>query len=365
MYVVLKLFSIFLISISSLASCNIVSSSNIQKVNNDINNKDKVVIDIGKGKKGGNLSFKVNLSEVFKIKANENGFTSVYDSIESFKIALVTNSGTGSNTLTLAPSTSVYSINESVLSGNPTSSPVDIYLKNVPNGDYWIAVSAYDSDGRNVTSTTSTTGLISGENFAVSTGGGNEESSPNNGRVTVASDFTVPSTPVTVPLTLVDSYGSTIEATVTITDGSTKSKSDIQLLRFYLVNKNVDNEPILDEHILKGNFDITTGTKFDSLKAGTPTTMRFKNIPVGQYYVAVAAYESTTTVDSTTNITNLTENNNANITITTAPTPTGNMGTFSISNTGGDSGDLGRIIVNTGYIPNTTNSVTLPLKLKD
>ncbi|MFN4150223.1 MAG: hypothetical protein ACK4IX_04715, partial [Candidatus Sericytochromatia bacterium] len=61
MYAALKLFSIFLISISFLTSCNIVSSSNIQKVNTGINDKNTFVIDIGKGKTGGNISFKINI----------------------------------------------------------------------------------------------------------------------------------------------------------------------------------------------------------------------------------------------------------------------------------------------------------------
>jgi hypothetical protein len=364
MYVALKVLSIFLISILTITSCNNVSPSNIQKVEH--NNNNKFVIDVGKGKLGGNISFKINLSEGFKIKANEKGFTSVYNSITSYKIALVTSAGTGSNSLTTLPngdSSDIYSIDKVDLSRTQTSPDANIYLTNVPDGTYWIAVSAYDSEGRNVTETTSTTGLIGSEKFAVSTGGGNSESSPNNGRVTVASDFSVPSTPVTIPLTLVDSYGATIEATVTIIDGSSKSKSDVQSVRFYLVDNNTDNGNIVDSNILEGSFNLSSGTKFDSLKAGTATTMRFKNIPVGSYYVAVAAYDSSSTVDSTTNITNLTANNNANITITTSPAPTGDMGTFSISNSGGSGSGL--IQVNTGYIPNTTSSITLTLKLKD
>lgn len=363
MYVLLKLLTIFITAIFSLTSCNIVNSLNIQEKTTHL--KDNFTIDVGKGKLGGNISFKVKISEGFKIKNNKNGFNSLYDSINSYKIALVTSAGTGSNSLTTLPngnSSDIYSINKVDLSRTQTSPDANIYLQNVPAGSYWVAVSAYDSDGRNITATTSTTGKIGTETFSVSTGGGNQESSPNNGRVTVAADFTIPSTPVTIPMTLVDSYGATIEATVDI-DAGTNPLTNIQFLRFYLVDSNTDNSNLVDSNIKKGPFDISSGTLFTNLVSGTPTTVKFVSVPTGTtYHIAVAAYNSTSPVDNSTNITNLLANNNVNITITSNPTPTGNMGTFSVSNGGGNS-NLGSVSVDSNYQVNSPTPVTVTLQL--
>lgn len=369
MYVILKLAVSFVVALSVLSSCSEITTSNFYKTKTgSIFQENKVFVDVGHGKKGGTVSFNVNLSEGFKTKANVNGWYSVYNSINSYKIALVSSAGTGSNALTTLPlgtSADIFSITKSAMSGTKTSPTAQIFLTNVPAGTYWIAVAAFDAQGRNVTKSTTTTGTISvagGEIFAVSYGGGNGETSPYNGRVTVAADFSVPATPVTIPLTLIDSFGANIQSTVTITDGSTNVKADIALIRFYLVNSKTTSN-LVDANIIKGPFDLSSGTLFDSLKAGTATTLTFASVPAGTYYVAGAAYNSSGTVDSTTNITNLTTNTFANITITTAPTPTGNMGTFSISNSSGD-GD-GSLVVNSTYLISSASAVVLPLKLKD
>lgn len=371
MCVVLKLAVSFVVALSMLSSCSKITTSNFDKnATASIYQENKVFIDVGHGKKGGTVSFNMNLSEGFKTKANVDGWSSVYNSINSYKIALVSSAGTGSNALTTLPngtSADVFSITKSAMSGTKTSPTAQIFLTNVPAGTYWIAVAAYDTQGRNVTKTIGTTGTIGGEIFAVSTGGGNGDSSPNNGRVTVAADFSVPSSAVTIPLTLVDSFGANIQSTVTITDGTTKVKADIALIRFYLVDSKTTSN-LVDANIIKGPFDLSSGTLFDSLKAGTATTLTFASVPAGTYYVAASAYSSSSTVNSTTNITNLTTNTFANITITTAPTPTGNMGTFSISNSGGDGSTEpgpGRLVVNSAYVVSSASAVVLPLKLLD
>lgn len=351
-----------------LISCSEINNTNVKKPIPIINSENKLLIDMGKGKKGGTVAFKINLAEGFKTKANVAGWDSLYASITSYKIALVTTAGGSS--LTTAPannSSDVISITTSAITGTKTSPTTQIFLTNVPSGTYWIAVAAYDAQGRNVTQSTSNSGTISvasGDTFAVSTGGGNGDASPNNGRVTVATDFSVPSTAVTIPLTLVDSFGANLQATVTITDGTTNVKADINLIRFYLVNSNSTSN-LVDTNIIKGPFDLSTGSNFTSLKAGTATTLTFASVPAGTYYIAGAAYSSSSTIDSTTNITNLTTNTFSNITITTNPTPIGNMGTFSVSNSGGDSGTTGRVVVSSAYGISTNSPVVLPLKLLD
>lgn len=372
MYLSIKLLIMFVISLLVITSCTtVINNTNIEERAKIISNENKIIIDIGKGKSGGTVSFKINLSEVFKTKANVNGWDSLYNSINSYKISLVTTSGGGS--LTTAPtntSADVINITKAAITGIKTSLTSQVFLTNVPAGTYWVAVAAYDLQGRNVTKTTSTTGtiaVIGGEIFAVSTGGGNGDISPNNGMVTVTSTFSLPSAAVTIPLTLTDPFGANIQATVAITDGITKVKANINLIRFYLVNSKTTSN-LVDANIIKGSFDLTAGSLFTSLKAGTSTTINFVSVTSGTYYIAVAAYNSSAIVDSTTNITNLTANTFANITITSAPTPTGNMGTFSISDTGGDGGAApgpGRLVVNSNYGVSSSAAVVLNLKLLD
>lgn len=366
----LKLLILFLTSFLLIFSCSIVNDQNNEKKANITSNENKIFIDVGKGKIGGDVSFKINLSEGFKTKSNVNGWDSKYDSINSYKIALVTGAGTGVNSLTTLPlgtSADVYSITKAAMIGIKTSPTAQIFLKNVPAGTYWVAVAAYDSYGRNISAVTGTTGTIavaSGDNFAVSTSGG--DVGTNDGRVTVAADFSLPSNTVTTPLTLIDAFGADIEAIVTITDGATKVKGDITSIRFYLVDSKTTSN-LVDANIKKGPFDLTSGAQFTSLKAGTATTITFKSVPAGTYYVAVSAY-STGPINSTTNITNLTSNTFSNITITTTPAPTGDMGTFSISNSGGDGGVApgpGRVAVNSTFGVSNASAVVLPIKLLD
>lgn len=360
---ILKISTMFIILCSVLISCLGIDNTNIKKLSTSNN------INVGKDKIGGKVKFEIKLDRMFKTKANVSGWDSLYNSINSYKIALVTSAGTGSNALTTLPSgtpADVFSITKAAMTGTKTNPTAEFFITNVPVGTYWIAVSAYDAQGRNVTQSTSNTGTIavsSGAVFAVSTGGGNGEISPNNGRVTIATDFSIPSTPVSIPLTLVDSFGANIQGNSTITDGTTNIKSDISLIRFYLVDSKTTSN-LVNANILKGPFDITSGALFSSLVAGSVTTLSFNSVPAGTYYIASAAYNSSTTVNSTTNITNLTNNTFANITISAGQSPTGDMGTFSISNSGGDSG-IGRVVINSTYDVSSTSILVLPLKLLD
>jgi hypothetical protein len=368
-YLILKLMILFLIAFYILSSCSILNVNKIEQNSNITSNKNNIFIDVGKGKIGGEISFEINFSKNFKTQGNVNGWDAKYASIDHYKVALVTTAGTGSNSLTTLPSgtsSDVYSISKASLA-SPTASATHIFFKNVPDGTYYVAVSAYDISNRNMTKVITTTGTISvssGDNFAVSTSGGD---AINNGSVTVSSIFAVPSPPVAIPLTLKDSFGANIQSDSTATDGTTNIKSDINLIRFYLVNSKTTSN-LVDANIIKGPFDITSGALFTSLKSGALTNLSFDSVPLGTYYVASAAFSSSTIVDSSTNITNLTKNTFANITITTSPAPTGNMGTFSISNSGGDAGAApgpGRVVVASNYDVSSTSSLILPLKLKD
>lgn len=117
-----------------------------------------------------------------------------------------------------------------------------------------------------------------------------------------------------------------------------KTKSNIQLLRLYLVNSNAIS--LSDSNIKSPSFDISSGSKFTSLKSGTSTSIQFNNVPNGTYYVAIAAYNSSTTVDSTTNITD--KNTSSGYTnITSSST---NLGRFAISTSGGDSPSFNGVV---------------------
>ena len=356
----LKLLTLFLISFLMIFSCSILNEQNTEKKVTIPSAENKVFIDVGNGKTGGTFEFKINHSEGFKLKNNINGWDAKYASIDHYKLALVTTAGTGSNALTTLPlgtSADVYTISKASLTA-PSASATHIFFKNVPNGAYYVAIAAYDADNRNVTLVTGTTGTISvasGDNFAVSTAGGD---AGNTGLVTVSATYTVPTNPVTIPLTLSTAFGADIEVEVTVTQ-NTNLLSAINAFRFYLVSTNTGN--LVDANITGGPFDLTTGTKFSTLKTiasgniGTMQKLIFKSVPAGTYYVAGAAYNSSGTINSTTNITSDTHN----ITITTTPVPTGNMGLFSISTTGGTSGSV--VVTSTYGI--TTPAVILPIQL--
>lgn len=117
-------------------------------------------------------------------------------------------------------------------------------------------------------------------------------------------------------------------------NGFTGKRSDIKLLRIYLVDNN--GTSLVGTNIKHGPYDIdisNTGmlaTFFTNVTGTSGTsgtgTLTFSNIGAGTYYVAIAAYRSTTTINNTTNIT-ISSTNITNVT---------NFGNFAISNTGGD-----------------------------
>ncbi|MEK7431994.1 MAG: hypothetical protein AABZ74_02590 [Cyanobacteriota bacterium] len=94
MYVKFKLILSFLIFFLILSSCSEINTKKLQKTSSFYYNKNKV-IDVGKGKIGGNIAFEINISNEFKTKSNELGWN--YNSIDHYKIALVTSSGSGNN----------------------------------------------------------------------------------------------------------------------------------------------------------------------------------------------------------------------------------------------------------------------------
>lgn len=142
-----------------------------------------------------------------------------------------------------------------------------------------------------------------------------------------------------------------------------KTKGQIQLIRFYLVDSNATT--LTDSNIKEGPFDVIStspgslGTLFTNLTGAGTGTINFTNVKTGTYYVAVAAYSSTTTVDSTTNITNLstTPGDYTGITIS-GPV---DLGRFALSSTGGDFNTSGSITVGTSPNYVLTNSPTNPL----
>lgn len=157
-----------------------------------------------------------------------------------------------------------------------------------------------------------------------------------------------------------------------------KIKSDIQLLRIYLVDSNATN--LTSSNIKYGPFDIlvtngvTSLDTFFSNVTGTSGngTLNFTNVNTGSYYVAVSGYNSTTVINSTSNITNK------------KTTPVGSstninngtdLGRFALSTSGGDLPGLNgvltvsSIIVNGragfGLINNGTANLGVDLKLED
>jgi hypothetical protein len=320
------------------------------------------VFDMGNGKPGASLAVKLNLNEGFKTSAFVNGNPAgTFALINSFKIAMIANnSGTGLNPLA---GTSILSITKAALTGSVGSNSAELILKNVPSvtGGTYVAVAAFDSNGTNITVATGTTVTITGATgpFAVSNAGG-QAAFPGRVRITAALVAT-DTAPVTIPLTLRNIAGATIDVTVN-DNGHTSphriGNGDTALFRFYLVNTSASAPPALvDANIKKGPFNLTTGAKFTALttngnnKTGL-ATLQFLNVPPGTYFVAGAAYSSSATVNSTTNITAATSAtygasyavHSNTITIGASPLPIGIMGIYSISNTGGDGN--GSITVN-------------------
>ncbi len=153
-----------------------------------------------------------------------------------------------------------------------------------------------------------------------------------------------------------------------------KTKTDIKLLRFYLVDSNASS--LNDTNIKSPYFDVkatstgTLGTLFTNLtSSGGVGTIKFINVLSGSYYVAAAAYSSTTIINSTTNINNLNTlpaGSSTNINLT-SPSVT-DLGRFFLSTSGGDAPGLsGFVTVNSSYklINNGTATLGLSLKLAD
>lgn len=158
-----------------------------------------------------------------------------------------------------------------------------------------------------------------------------------------------------------------------------KVKNDIQLLRLYLVDSNASN--LTSSNIKYGPFDIIVSngkasldTFFSDVKSTIGTgSISFSNVGTGSYYVAVAAYSSTSTINSTTNISNLRTTPAGSTTNINNGT---NLGKFALSTSGGDAPGLSGIVtvapmVDTngravyGLINNGTNDLGVTLDLAD
>jgi hypothetical protein len=313
-----------------------------------------VIIDVGNGKPGGSISVKVNLDDGFNIKNSISGFTGAFNTgISSFKVSLVTNN---SGPLTTAPSgtpaSDVKIITKATLSGTVTASSAQILITNVPAGTFFVAVAAIDNAGKDETTNANT---ISTENYAVS-----------SASVTVNSSFTpTPSTQLTVPLTLANSFGATLDSTVTVTPG-TNALSTIVGFRFYLVNTNTGTLALPASpagNVKLGPFDATASintTLFNALKTGTATTLHFTNVPANtdispnnRYFVAASVWKGVFT------------NKNNNITNSAAPA-IGSGGTaegnYKASTTGGDTN--GQVTVATDLTLTGTTNLGVALALQ-
>lgn len=124
-------------------------------------------------------------------------------------------------------------------------------------------------------------------------------------------------------------------------------KSDIQLLRVYLVNSSSGN--LTASNIKYGPFDIVVSNGVTSLDtffsgatgSGGSGVLNFNNVSDSTYYVAVAAYNSTTIIDSTTNI------NSKNTLPAGSSTNINNgtdLGRFALSTSGGDLPGLNGVV---------------------
>lgn len=343
--------SLFFSIITACSLINVSSSNNLSEISQkEFNNAIKslnlssgekpTVLDVGNGKLGGSFSLKFDLNKGFKIKNNTPGTIGLLSKVNSFKVALIDGSGgpPTPGSLTVASGCGGPCGPYTVV--KTSGSPVSLILKNVPTGVYYVAVAAFEDAGA-TTDITASSFTIGGppKNFEVSTTGGDS----NVGKITIDSSFqingTASSNQMGVNMTLINGVGAIIESPITITSG-VNPISAIQLIRFYLVDSNAGS--LSATNIKAGPFDITTGTLFTNLTTGTgpnTDTALFTNVPAGIYYVATATYNTTTPINSTTNITSATANS-ANITIG-GPI---DFGTFALSNSGGDGS--GSITVN-------------------
>lgn len=303
--------SFFTVNACSLPSINSdinlknlnINELKINKSNYHINTENPYSIDLGK-KGGSSFNFKIKFSKSdFKVKANVSGEVYTADDIDSIKVILFNQSSfsTGeeiSTSTTFGPFPISYS-NISVGTNN-----ISVNFTNVPGNinPYRVGIQALQGS-KIITKEEGIYGKYSGKPYAVSSTGGDD----NSGKLTInATNLKFissgsPATPLGSTLKLIDADGASIESEITITAEPTINLGNIQLVRFYLVN---DNSGVIT--VIPGSFDFTTGTKFGGLKAGTPTTIKFLNIPSGNYRVAAAAYNNTT-ASSGANITNGTD----------------------------------------------------------
>lgn len=156
------------------------------------------------------------------------------------------------------------------------------------------------------------------------------------------------------------------------TSGQTKKlKSDISLIRVYLVNSNAST--LGDSNIKFGPLDISsssTGTLltfFNNLKGVSGTgSIKFSNVGSGTYYVIVGAYSDTGTINSTTNITDNT--NNISGAYSTLTESSIDLGRFAISTSGGDSNSgsvqIGNLATGYSLVNNGTDPLNVDLKLR-
>ncbi|MFN4150224.1 MAG: hypothetical protein ACK4IX_04720 [Candidatus Sericytochromatia bacterium] len=156
------------------------------------------------------------------------------------------------------------------------------------------------------------------------------------------------------------------------TNGQTKKlKSDIDLIRVYLVNSNAST--LSDSNIKFGPLDISSGstgtllTFFNNLKGTSGTgSIKFSNVGTGTYYVIVGAYSDTVTTDLTTNITDNT--NNTSGAYSTLTESSVDLGRFAISTSGGDSNsgsvEIGNLATGYSLVNNGTSPLNVSLKLR-
>ena len=143
------------------------------------------------------------------------------------------------------------------------------------------------------------------------------------------------------------------------------------LIRIYLVDSN--SSTLGDSNIKYGPLDITSSntgsllTFFNNVKgSGGTGNITFTNVGQGTYYVAVSTFDSTSSLDSTKNITNNTTNTVGSYTIITANST--NLGRFALSTSGGDSNSggiqIGSYSTSYNLVNNGTSSLNINLALK-
>jgi hypothetical protein len=128
-------------------------------------------------------------------------------------------------------------------------------------------------------------------------------------------------------------------------NGFSGKRANIKLLRIYLVDSN--SSDLVLANIKEGPFDIditsvgSLGTFFTDLTgtSGSSSTgnLIFQNVKPGIYYIAISAYNSTTTIDSSQNLTNISSPSSINSRNITS------LGRFALSDTGGDLISLGSV----------------------